>query len=347
MHIIRPIRTSDLDDFVKLVNEISFGISSLPKDKEVLQKKVSESEESFGKTIKEPGGETYLFALEELDTGKLIGVSGIVSKVGGFDPFYTYKIEKVTHESKTLNVHKEVKILNLVAEHNGPCEIGSLYLLPQKRKSGMGLFLSLSRFLFMAENKNLFDPYVIAEMRGVIDKKGQSPFWEAIGRHFFDIDFSKADYLSVVNKKLIAELMPKNPIYVPLLPKKAQEVIGDVHKNTKPALKILEGEGFKFDNMIGVFEGGPVISSNLKNIRSVKESVKSPVFEIRDEKIESDMFIISSGTKKDFRATLGNLDTDSSGRICIESKTALALNVKIDDHVRFVSFYSQPSKKEK
>ncbi len=99
--------------------------------------------------------------------------------------------------------------------------------------------------------------------------------------------------------------------------------------------------------MIGIFEGGPVVSCNLKNIRSDKESVKSSVLEIKDDNIKSDMFIISSGSKKDFRACLGCLETTSSGRVCIESKTALALNIKIGDHVRFVSLYSHPSKKEK
>ena len=117
-----------------------------------------------------------------------------------------------------LNVRKDVRTLTLVEEHNGPCEIGSLFLHPDYRRDGNGRLLSLSRFLFMAEHRQRFEPQVIAEMRGVIDDQGRSPFWDAVGKHFFEIDFPKADYLSMVNKKFIADLMPRHPLYVPLLP---------------------------------------------------------------------------------------------------------------------------------
>ena len=58
-------------------------------------------------------------------------------------------------------------MLHLVAEHNGPCEIGSLFLAPVHRGGHNGRVLSLSRFLFMADHEHCFDPVVLAEMRGV------------------------------------------------------------------------------------------------------------------------------------------------------------------------------------
>src|SRR5262249_22653987 len=158
--------------------------------------------------------------------------------------FYAYRIEKAVHESDVLKVRKEVPFLKLVTEHNGPCEIGSLFLAPSYRRDGNGRFLSLVRFLFMAEQPKRFDPVVIAELRGVIDDLGHSAFWDALGRHFFEVEYPTADYLSMVNKKFIADLMPSHPIYIPLLPKEAQAVIGQVHEQTRPALKILEDEGF-------------------------------------------------------------------------------------------------------
>ena len=68
----------------------------------------------------------------------------------------------------------------------------------------------------------------------MIDDKGRSAFWDAVGKHFFGIDLVKADYLSMVNKKFIADLMPRFPLYVPLLPPAAQAVIGQVHPETRP-----------------------------------------------------------------------------------------------------------------
>jgi arginine N-succinyltransferase len=33
-------------------------------------------------------------------------------------------------------------------------------------------------------------------MRGISDEQGHSPFWESLGRHFFKMEFSQADYLT-------------------------------------------------------------------------------------------------------------------------------------------------------
>ena len=63
------------------------------------------------------------------------------------------EIETSTIHSYLLKVHKEAKTLHLVQEHNGPCEIGSLFLHPDYRKGGNGWLLSLVRFLFMAEHR--------------------------------------------------------------------------------------------------------------------------------------------------------------------------------------------------
>src|SRR5262249_2187424 len=158
------------------------------KDAKLLRKRIRESLRGFEHLADEdaPKGETYLFVLEDIENHKVVGTCGVVSKVGGFEPFYAYRVETSVPESNQLNVRNEIGTLPLVEEHDGPCEIGSLFLSPSYRKDGNGRLLSLSRFLFMAEHREYFDPVVIAEMRGVVDDQGQSPFWDALGRHFFD-----------------------------------------------------------------------------------------------------------------------------------------------------------------
>ncbi len=100
----------------------------------------------------------------------------------------------------------------------------------------------------MAEFGDWFKPAVIAEMRGVVDGTGHAPFWEALGRHFFGIDFPLADYLSMKDKRVIGELMPPHPIYIDLLPREVQGILGEVHPETRPALEILQAEGFILSN---------------------------------------------------------------------------------------------------
>jgi arginine N-succinyltransferase len=323
--LIRPIAGQDLDGLVQMASQSGFGLTTLPFDRDLLRDRILESERSFEQMPEKPGGESYLFVLVDPATESIVGTSGVVSKVGGFEPFYAYRIETSSHDSE----------VHLVAEHSGPCEIGSLFLSPAHRRGGNGRFLSLFRFLFMAEYLKSFEPVVIAEMRGVSDKKGQSPFWDALGIHFFNIAFPKADHLSMKDKRFIAELMPTHPIYIPLLPKAAQDVIGQVHPATGPALKILEKEGFKFTGMVDIFDGGPIISCELEKVRSVKESVKSTVSQISSHNLESAEFIIANPLQP-FRACLGRLEFSQEGGIVVSSGLASLLNLEVGDSVRYV-----------
>ncbi len=127
--------------------------------------------------------------------------------------------------------------------------------------------------------------------------------------------------------------MPTSPIYVPLLPKSAQEVIGKVHEHTQPALKLLEDEGFRFSGMVDIFEAGPLIHCRLADIRIVKESHNSRVDEIVSEGIDSVNFIIAR-TGHDFRACMGPVRYSPSGGICLARKAVEALHLKLGDRVR-------------
>lgn len=335
MVILRPVALTDLDSLLELATLTGFGLTTLPHDRELLHKRIIKSQRSFQHMGDEPSGECYLFVLEDLNLSKVIGTCGVCSKVGGFEPFYAYRIESEVLESQFLGVRKEIRTLHLVAEHNGPCEIGSLFLSPDNRGDGNGRFLSLSRFLFMGQHASCFDPMVIAEMRGVIDEQGRSAFWDALGKHFFDIEFPKADYLSMVNKRFIADLMPKHPVYIPLLPVEAQKVIGQVHPQTRPALRLLESEGFKFNGMVDIFEAGPVVTCPLQQIRSVRESRIAKVAQIADGPGEGETFLIAN-TQGDFRACKGQVEITADG-VRIASQHADAIHVKAGEQVQFVT----------
>jgi arginine N-succinyltransferase len=339
---LRPIHLDDLEQLMGLATLTGFGLTTLPRDAELLTDRILESKISFERMSKRPRGETYLFVLEDLASGKVIGTSGIVSKVGGFEPFYAYRVETSIHESEMLSVRKEIQLLQLIKEHNGPSEIGSLFLSPDYRGHNNGRLLSLGRFLFMADHLQRFDPVVIAEMRGVIDDRGHSPFWDAIGKHFFEIDFPKADYLSMVNKKFIADLMPTHPIYVPLLPPEAQAVIGKVHQQTEPALKMLEDEGFRQTGEIDIFEGGPVVSCQLKEIRAIRESRSAVIREVADDLPEPEDYLICN-TRKDFCLCKGAVDVSPEQTIRIGRGVATCLGVKVGETVRFTAIRPTPA----
>lgn len=334
MIVIRPASLTDVPQLVELASLAGAGLTTLPKDPDFLEKKIRRSQHAFDKFPDRPGGESFLLVMEDLDKRRVVGACGMVTKVGGFEPFYSYKIEKTLFESDVINVRKEVPILRLHEEHDGPAEIGSLFLHPEYRGDGNGRLLQLVRFLFMAEHPEAFENTVVSEIRGVSDASGNSPFWNAIGAHFFDIDFQRADHLSIVNKKFIADLFPDHPIYIPLLPKSAQDVIGQPHEQSRPAVKNLEAEGMRFANMVDIFDAGPVLIGKCSDIRTIRDSRRVPVAQISADEIESPFYMISN-TSTNFRAVKGTLREDVAG-VTISRDCAKALNVRVADPVRYV-----------
>lgn len=338
MFIIRPVKREDIDSIVELASQAKAGLTTLPHDKNLLIKRIEQSIAGFSKKIEKPEGELYFFVLEEIASHKILGTSAIVSKVGGFEPFYTYEMKSVVKESKVLNVRNEIQYLQLVKKYNGPSEVGTLFLHPDARQSGNGRLLSLSRFLFMAQYWQRFESEVIAELRGVVDDNDCSPFWEAVCRHFFEVDFKKADLMVMEDKSFIEDLIPQYPIYIPLLPEAVQDVIGEVHKNTRPALALLIQEGFYFYDEVDIFEAGPVVGAKLNEIRTIKESREVVVESIEEDLEEKEFsFIANVDLLENFCVMTGPVIFNEDGSVKIRGDAASGLGVAVGSKVRIVS----------
>src|SRR5690349_11617353 len=130
MIFVRPVMQSDLEPLADLARQAGVGLTTLPKDRDLLARRINKSLQSFERLPDRPGGESYLFVMQDADSRRVVGASGIVSKVGGFEPFYAFQICSEVHASTHLAVRTEVPYLKLVREHDGPCEIGSLFLHP-------------------------------------------------------------------------------------------------------------------------------------------------------------------------------------------------------------------------
>lgn len=334
--VIRPIRESDFEAYRDLAYSTR-GMTSLPRDEKLLKKKVKNSVRAFAEDISSPGGEIYLFVLENRKTKQIVGVSGIISKVGGFEPFYSYKVRTETLYSKELKVKRDIKVLHLTVNHNGPTEICSLLLDEKYRGQGVGRLLSLCRFLFIAEFRERFDKELISEMRGVMGPNGTPPFWDCVGRHFFDTDFFTADHLcSLGRKDFIAELMPKHPIYLDLLTQTAKEVIGQVHKDTVPARKLLEHEGLRFIDEVDIFDAGPTMKAAVDDLRVIKQGKKMKVLKISQALSGSNDHLISN-CRLDFRCCMAPVEIKGPNEGVILSRaTAQALEVSEGQEVRVV-----------
>jgi len=337
MFVVRPVMKKDLEQLYKLSSLTKAGLTTFPHNRKILKRRIDKSVYDFTQSITKPNGETYFFVMENTADGSIVGTCAIVSKVGGFEPSYTYELKTAVNSSKTLGINTKIQYLVLKKEYNGPSEIGTLFLSPHVRQKGLGRLLSLSRFLFMAQYPQCFENFVIAEMRGILDDENHSPFWNAVCKHFFHMEFKKADLMVMEDKSFIADLIPEHPIYIPILPKSAQAAIGRVHKDTEPALALLNQENFKFIHEIDIFEAGPVVGTKVKNIRTVKKSREMKVTKIVTTVNRQSVYLIANVNGLDrFRATLGPLIKGDKG-ITIQKDMAQALRIKVGDKVRFAA----------
>jgi arginine N-succinyltransferase len=336
MFVIRPIEEKDFAELYKIADESGHGFTSLPVNKELIANKIKRAEAAFASDVSDvPVEHGFLFVMEDVATGQIMGTSGIESYVGLDDAFYHYHLGKVIHNSRELNVYNTAEILTLCNDYTAATELCTLFLREAYREGPNGRILSKFRFLFLAQHRARFAETVIAEMRGVSDENGDSPFWKWLEEHFFSMDFPTADYLTGIGQKVfIAELMPKYPVYVNLLSPEAQAVIGKVHKNTKPALKLLKSEGFTYKNYVDIFDGGPTVEADINNIHTVKYSDLF-VVNIVPSFTGTENVIAANLEVKEFRATglKTNLNlTDKS--IELTQEYADLLNVKAGDQLR-------------
>ena len=188
----------------------------------------------------------------------------------------------------------------------------------------------------MASFPHLFAPHVIAEMRGVCTPQGEAPFWEAIGRPFFQLGFDGATQLRQDHPECIKELFPRHPLYVDLLPKEALHVIGKTHQESTPALKLLQRQGFTFRNQVDLFDGGPHLIAPTSEIKALSQSQKAVVKEIRTEAIASTKALVSNG-RLDLRVTIDTIESITPSELILSSKTAHLLQVECGDTVRYLA----------
>jgi len=276
MLVLRNALEADLDALHGLAQGIGPGMTTLKADRGALRERLALAAASFAGEAA-PQEADYLFVLEDLDKERVCGVSAIKAAVGLREPFYNYRIATSVHASPTTGLVNRVQSLHLSHDLSGASELCSLYLHPDYRGGSNGRLLSKGRLLFMAQFPALFGAKVFAEMRGFQDGGGASPFWEAVGRPFFHMDFHEADDLCGKGDRLFIEhLVPRLPLYTHLLGQDACAAIGKTHVDTAPARRLLEQEGLHFDGYIDIFDGGPVLQANLHDLRALRASRLAP-----------------------------------------------------------------------
>ncbi|QMW24506.1 arginine N-succinyltransferase [Sandaracinobacteroides saxicola] len=308
---IRTACASDVDALYALAQLTGGGFTNLPPDRDELALRINWSLESLAAALDGPQNELYMLVLAHRRTQEIAGTACLFSRVGVEWPFYSYKLTTLSKQSKELGRTLSTQVLHLVNDYDGASEVGGLFLHPARRTGGLGRLLARSRYLFVARHRARFGDRMIAELRGVIDETGNSPFWDGLAGRFFGMDFREADkFNSLHGNQFIADLMPKHAVYAALLPESARAVIGQCHPAGRAALAMLAKEGFVHNGYIDIFDGGPTVECATDRITSVATARRATA---RAGSAAGEARLVAAGEAERFtaRVTLGIADGDT------------------------------------
>jgi arginine N-succinyltransferase len=292
MFLIRQSQPDDRAIFLKLAKMVHF--INLPPDKDVIGDKIRWSRQSFrsvrqgekledvsqAKEIHNLGGAAgkspqFMFSAEDTETGNVIGTSALISKMGSAGaPNVVFQLKKKHFFSEDLQQGTTHVTAQLVLDESGPTEIGGLILGPSFRghPSKVGKQLSLIRFHYIGLHRERFQDRILAEMMAPITGDGRNVFWEEFTQKFINLSYDEADRFCQKSREFMTSLLPKEEIYLTMLPAMARSGIAQVGRDTEPARAMLEKLGFRYHDRIDPFDGGPHLHATTDEIDLVRNT---------------------------------------------------------------------------
>jgi arginine N-succinyltransferase len=270
MLLVRPIRASDVDQALALTAQAGFGFTGLPRNRDAMRSRIELSEASFNRLIDRERA-WYTLVITKVPDARVLGIASVKARVGVCGPHYSLRVSRSNSNAIEGFASAQDTSLQLVTECDGFTEVGSLFVSPNARGQGVGKLLSRARYVLIALHKDLFADVIMAELRGVFDDNGISPFWQGFGRRHIPMTFAEANAM-VINGEFekLAAYLPKGSIALAHLDDTACAVIGEVHAEGQAALTMLRHEGFEQSGLIDVLDGGPTLTCKRDALRTVK-----------------------------------------------------------------------------
>ncbi|MBN8807602.1 MAG: arginine N-succinyltransferase [Sphingomonas sp.] len=332
---IRAAQDADIDHLYEMAKLTGGGFTNLPADRPALKRRLDQSGAAFARGDDKLDDDVFVLMLENIDTGDVRGTCQLFSQVGQKHPFYSYRMGTLTQQSEVLDRTFRAELLSLTTDLEGSSEVGGLFLHPGERAGGLGMLLARSRYLFIAMHRARFADRVLAELRGIIDEAGGSPFWDGLAGRFFGMNFQDADRFNAMHgHQFIADLFPRHPIYVAMLTESARSVIGLPHPSGRAAMRMLESEGFAFEKYIDIFDGGPTMTARTDRVTSIANATTATIVAIDED--GGDRALAACGQLTDFRCTFTRI-RPAAGGVVIDRTAAAALGVGEGDAITYVA----------
>ncbi|MBT3176272.1 MAG: hypothetical protein HOG03_07055 [Desulfobacula sp.] len=269
--VIRGVSTSDLEMLYSL--SVNDNLLNLPPDKDILREKIKASIASFspGATVADP---EYIFVLEDLESGEVIGTSTIfVNYASKAHPLYYFTVYDEYNSVEGISVKKDHQLLRLGWETFGISAFGGLIIdpryrgLPEKR----GKQISLIRMLFLGMFPELFHTMIISELMAPLNPDGNNPFWSAVGKKYTGYEYETAfHYARQKDRRFIQDYFPKEDIILYPHQKNLHRSIYSVLDTGRPQQHILTVQGFRYNFRIDPMDGGLQYTAKIQEIDIIK-----------------------------------------------------------------------------
>lgn len=335
MFVVRPAESRD-SAALEALSAATPLVRSQPKTREAIGHAIERSAAAFGTRPDRLAEQSYFFVLEDTAEQEIAGAAALSATAGANGSFFAFRNDIFVQASRDLDISHNVHALTLCSGLSNWTQLSGFSLRQHERAGPEAALLSRARLLFAALAPWRFGDRFFASLPGVADASGRSPFWEALGRKFFQTDFQEAERIvgGVRNRTLIVELMPHYPVYVPLLDEAAQAALGQVHEEGALPLRILLGEGFEVEDYVDIFDGGPMAQAHRNALRSFSQSLLCPARTAPHEATDGDDYLVAAARDEHFRAVLAECaPPDESDGIALPPEALRALDVGSGDMV--------------
>jgi arginine N-succinyltransferase len=217
--------------------------------------------------------------------GPLAGCVRVRRGIGLDAPRYWYHVGCTVHAAPELQLFHRQRTLLLCNDLTGAWEIADLACDGASAGSeDQGEVLrQLLRAALLSIERERIDragaedtKLVIAELPGQQDVAGRSPFWQSLGRHFYDGDpLLAAERFGPAWRTHVASLLPREPLLASFLSEAAQAAIATPARGAALQAQALREAGLRPGRCVTIDDAGPVYEGDLDSMATAVPAVRA------------------------------------------------------------------------
>ncbi len=232
-----------------------------------------------------------------------------------------YHVGCVVHAAPELQLFHRQSTLLMGNDHTGAtelsdaaCDVDHLTLAEQAlawRLLLQAASLHLARQRDRDRARGRHAGPLIAELPGVRDAAGQSPFWQGLGAHFYAEDPLQAQRRFGVRwRSDVAALLPRHPVYTSFLPPSARAAIGQVAPEAQGWMAALVQAGLHHGHHVALHDGGPVLEAHLDALPALLAARRREIVAAESDAGRGGWWVLLDEASNDWRVERASLSGD-------------------------------------